>query len=347
VSGMRQLFFVKPGRVEWREVPLPALADDADALVRPLAVASCDLDVALVHGAAPFPGPFPLGHEGVGEVAAVGRGVTTLTPGQRVIIPFQISCGECGRCRRGRTASCERAGPGAMYGLEPFGGPWGGFLGDLVRVPWADRMLVPLPAGLDPVAVASLSDNIPDAWRTIAPYVSDPAGTTVLIVGGAAPSIPFYAVAIARALGVGQVDYLEFPGEAGNRGRGRDKAARAGARVLPGPGDVRAGHYAITVCSAGDVDALKLTLRATEPDGTCVVNAVFFTDDVPLPMLSMYTRGVRLVTGRVNARAVLPEVLGLVAAGSFRPEAVTDVVVDWADAADAFMASPRKLVISR
>src|SRR5215472_6183708 len=65
---MEQLFFTGHGQVEWRDIRPPKLAGDKDALVRPVAVATCDLDTAVVHGAAPFPGPFPLGHEGVGEV---------------------------------------------------------------------------------------------------------------------------------------------------------------------------------------------------------------------------------------------------------------------------------------
>ncbi len=81
-----------------------------------------------------------------------------------------------------------------MYGLEPFGGPWGGFLSDLVRVPWADQMLVPLPDGIDPVVIASLSDNIPDGWRTVTPYVTDPPNTSVMVVAGAGPSIQYYAI---------------------------------------------------------------------------------------------------------------------------------------------------------
>ena len=115
---MEQLFYIEPGRVEWREVPPPGIVDDEDALVRPIAIATCDLDTALVYGRAPFPGPFPFGHEGVGEVVEVGRGVNTVAVGQRVIIPFQISCGRCGRCTRGLTASCESVNRGAMYGLE-------------------------------------------------------------------------------------------------------------------------------------------------------------------------------------------------------------------------------------
>jgi len=232
-----------------------------------------------------------------------------------------------------------------MYGLEPFGGPWGGFLSDVIRVPWADHMLVPLPEGIDPIAVASLSDNIPDGWRTVGPWLEQPASASVLVVAGAAPSIPFYSIAIARALGVPRVDYLEVDGVVQPQA---DKAVRAGADVLTSAEDVETQGYQVTVCSASDPAHLALALRATEPDGTCVVNAIFFGDDaVPTPMFSMYTRGVRLVTGRVNARAVMPEVLALVCQGAFDPAVATDAVVEWSDAAEALTAAPRKLVIHR
>ena len=62
-----------------------------------------------------------------------------------------------------------------MYGFGAVGRDSGGFLSDVVRVPWADHMLVPLPDGLDPVAVASASDNIPDAWRTVGPAAREGA----------------------------------------------------------------------------------------------------------------------------------------------------------------------------
>ena len=338
---MEQIFFVEPGVVEWRDAAAPQLAEATDALVRPISVATCDIDTGLVLGLAPFPGPFPLGHEGVAEVVEIGSDVTTVREGQLVVVPFQISCGFCARCRRGLTASCRSVNPGAMYGLEPFGGPWGGFLADAVRVPWADHMLVPLPEGVDPVAVASLSDNICDGWRTVGPYLDDPANSSVLILGGPAPSIPYYSIAIARALGAGRVDYLDFAG--GNA----EKAERAGATVLESADEARRGNYTVTVCSAGDVEALSLALQATEPDGACVVNAIFFADDVPIPLFSMYTRGVRLVTGRVNARAVLPAALDLIVTGALEPAPVTDAVVPWADAAEGLLDQPRKLVIRR
>jgi alcohol dehydrogenase len=343
---MEQLFYIEPRRVEWRDIPQPKLADAQDALVRPITVATCDIDTGLIHGLVPFPGPFPLGHEGVGEVIEIGSNVTRITVGQRVIIPFQISCGTCARCQRGLTASCKSVNPGAMYGLEPLCGPWGGFLSDVVRVPWADHMLVPLPDGVDPVSVASLSDNVLDGWRTVAPFVTDPPNTSLLVVGGAAPSVQFYTIAVARALGVGRIDYVGSA-ESGAGADLPEKASRIGANVIKDPDDVRNGNYTITVCSSSEPEALRFALHATEPDGTCVANIISFQGDVPLPMLSMYTRGVRLVTGRVNARAVLPTVLDLVVTGALQPEGVTDAVVAWSDAADALVAEPQKLVFQR
>src|SRR3954465_9576322 len=159
---MKQLTLVEAGRVEWTDAPEPALQGAGEALVRPLAVAMCDLDASIVSGDFPVPAPVALGHEFVAEVVDVGDSVAGVRPGDRAVVPFQISCGECARCRRGQTGDCESVPRLSMYGFGPFGGDWGGGLSDLVRVPYADAMLVSLPDGLDPAAVASASDNIPD-----------------------------------------------------------------------------------------------------------------------------------------------------------------------------------------
>src|SRR5687768_15573405 len=103
---MRQLTFLEPGKLEWREAPDPRMEGEREALVRPIAVATCDLDLGIVRGAVPLGGPFAFGHEGVAEVIEVGDDVSRVTPGQLVSIPFQVSCGECGHCRRGLTGSC-------------------------------------------------------------------------------------------------------------------------------------------------------------------------------------------------------------------------------------------------
>lgn len=103
---MEQLTLVEQGKIEWQDVPTPRLEGAGEALVRPLAVSRCDIDLPYVTGLLPPPRPFALGHECVGEVTAVGETVTTVRVGDRVIVPFQISCGACVRCRRGHTGSC-------------------------------------------------------------------------------------------------------------------------------------------------------------------------------------------------------------------------------------------------
>ena len=88
----------------------------------------------------------------VAEVVAVGDGVTSVRPGDRVVVPFQISCGDCRECRRGATGSCGSVPLMAMYGLGPLAGlNGGGFMSDLVLVPYADAMLIAVPNIPDPI----------------------------------------------------------------------------------------------------------------------------------------------------------------------------------------------------
>jgi len=220
---MRQLEFVEKGKLEWREAPEPKLEDDGEAIVRPVALATCDIDVAFVQGRFPAQS-FPFGHECIAEVTDVGGGVESVAPGDLVSVPFQISCGECDACRAGRTGNCDSVARLSTYGL-PIGDDYGGFASDSVKVPYPDAMLVPIPDGVSPTTVASLSDNIPDAWRCVAPALADRPGAPVLIAMGAG-SIALYAVAIALALGAERVDVV------GGNARDRELAAKLGANVL-------------------------------------------------------------------------------------------------------------------
>src|ERR1051326_1567328 len=90
---MQQLTYVKPRVLEWWDVPAPSLEGPQEAIVRPVTVATCDLDGPIFRGESPFKGPFAFGHEFVADVVEVGADVATVQPGQRVIVPFQISCG--------------------------------------------------------------------------------------------------------------------------------------------------------------------------------------------------------------------------------------------------------------
>jgi len=336
---VRELNFLEKGKLEWREADDPKLDGDGEALVRPVAVATCDLDLWLVQGRIPYEGPLAMGHEGVGEVLDVGDSVSSVKPGDLVSIPFQVSCGECATCRRGHTGNCERVGRMATYGL-PIGENYGGFLSDSVRVPFADAMLVPVPDGVEPTAIASLSDNIPDAWRSVGPQLEAEPGSPVLICGGAG-SIALYATQIAVALGAERVDF------AGGTPEHRVLAEKLGANLVDEDFPERLGPYPITMDFSGTHEGLACALRSTAPEGICTINAIYFEPETPLPMLEMYTKGIRVATGRVHARPVMEPILELVKEGKLKPELVTGETAAWDDAAEAVAGHGSKLVISR
>jgi alcohol dehydrogenase len=275
------LTYTAPRRLEWREAEEPRLSSDDAALVRPVAVSTCDLDALIIAGSSPFAPPFAIGHECVAEVVEPGESVATLAPGQLVSVPFQISCGACVQCRRGRSGNCSSVSFMSTYGFGPAVERWGGFLSDLVLVPHAEHMLVPLPEGLAPAALASASDNLSDAWRAVAPQLAEEPGADVLIVGGASSgSIGLYAVALARALGAGALLYVDA-----------DEARRATARELGAEAIAEApkrlGPFPITVDASAEVEGLCLALRSTAPDGVCTSTAIYFGEQPRLPLLEM------------------------------------------------------------
>jgi threonine dehydrogenase-like Zn-dependent dehydrogenase len=341
---MRQLIFEEAGRYGWRDAPDPEITAPDQALVRPVVVACCDLDVAVAEGRLPMPPGHAVGHEGLAEVVAVGEQVGSVKAGDRVVVPFQISCGRCPACRRGVTGSCASLPSMAMYGMAPLAGlDGGGFMADLVLVPFADAMLVRVPDGLDPVAIASLSDNIPDAWRSVGPYreelaAVDPADRRVLVVGRL--SIGVYAAALASALGA-HVDYVDT--DEHRLAAAEKLGATVHDRRKP---DKSWDPYPVSVHTSADPSLLSATLRATWPDGVCTDTGIYYQGSVEMPLLAMYTRGVRFVTGRVNARAVIPDVLELLA-GTRDLTSAVDRVVPWDDAPEVWPAMTGKTVFTR
>ncbi len=343
---MRSLIYVGPGDLQWREVAAPRLAGDGEAIVRPVVVATCDLDAMIVSGASPFPAPFALGHEGVAEVLEVGDGVRTVKAGDRVLVPFQISCGTCGACRAGRTGSCETV-PGAPtygFGFGEAATRWGGFLADAVHVPYADAMLVPLPDGLAPELAAGASDNITDAHRAVAPALAARPGAAVLVCGGAmSGSIGLYVVAHAMALGSEDVLYVDP--DAGRRAI----AGGYGARTLDHFPERADRRFPISVDASATRKGLALALGSLDRDGVCTSTAIYFDADAipPFPLLSMYVMNTTFVTGRIHARRDAPAVLDLIATGMLDVAPVTTRLVPFDDAADALGEDYTKLIFER
>ena len=366
---MKHLVFEAPARLAWRETATPTLGGPGEALVRPLAVARCDLDAGILRGeapfrgralhwlrnhlpdrvgqrglfrGAPFRGPFALGHECVAEVLSVGDDVTLVKRGDRVIVPFQISCGGCDRCRRGITASCTGVPPLSMYGFGDLGGrAWGGVLADVVRVPFADAMLVRAPTNVRSEWLASAGDNVADGFRTVADPLAARPGARVLVVGGGASSVGLYAVASARALGASEVRYLDH-----DRAR-LAIAERLGAVVSEGPYRKVRVPAAITVDASAAPEGLSAALLSTEPGGVCTSVGIYYDARTPFPLLGAYGIGLTFLTGRVSSRTVVPHVLALLADAKLEVGPVVTRLAAWEDAIDAMLDPGVKTVIVR
>lgn len=336
---MRSLVFQGPGELEWLETEAPTLEADGDALVRPIAATTCDLDRLILQGAAPFAGPLALGHECVAEVVEVGPAVTGARRGDVVVVPWHVSCWRCDRCRRGVPTSCRQT-PGAMYGL-PVAGDWGSTFSDLLRVPHAEGALVPVPPGIAPTAVASAADNLPAAWEVTAPHLARAPESRALVMGGSG-SIGLYAVAFAGACGASRVDYVDDDPER------LAIAERLGARTVSGPPpDRMEDDYFVTVdATAHDPAGLACALRSVEPEGFCSTVGIYF-QDVPVPMFEMYLSGVSFHAGKSNARPAIPAVLDLVSAGRVDPTLVTTEIFDWDEAPHVLADPPLKPVFWR
>jgi alcohol dehydrogenase len=339
---MRQLTCSAPNTIGWQDVPAPRLQGDGEALVRPLSVARCDIDLFLTSGLFPSRGPFALGHEGVAEILELGGAVRGLEVGQRVVVAFQVSCGTCGSCAAGHTANCDRYPVLSDYGMQPLSGTeYGGMLSDVLRVPHAQAMLAPVAPGLDSVALGSVSDNVLDGYRAVAPHLAAQPGADVLIVCHGLKSVPLYAAQAALALGAGRVDYASDDTEA------LAIAERLGARPIRTDFEKPERRYPIVVDAGLTPNGLRYAVRATAPEATLQSVSFYAVGDTPMPLGRLYTLGIRFFTGRAHAAALLPQVMPLIEAGRLRPAEVTTRVVDWEDAPAAYAEPAIKLVVRR
>ncbi len=339
---MRALYYTGPKQVEWRDVAEPVLQGDGEALVKPLAVTRCDLDLSIVTGAAGWPGPFALGHETVGLVTAIGDSVTWFRPGDRVIVPFQLSCGTCEACARGLTGICKTVPFRSSYGMAPLSGvEHGGALSDLIRIPFADHMLLACPDEINNVSAAGIADNVADAFRSVAPYLAAKPGASVLIVGGLGQGVGLYVADAARALGAGKVIYLD---DAPERLRLAQALGVTAMERKTFEGAAPGSPFPITIDASGLPEGLALAIRSTEHGGICHRCYGDLKPMTEVPLRDMYGIGLTLHLSRVHARTEMPAVTEHVRCGHLHPETIITRTASFDDAAEAIFDPTIKVV---
>jgi threonine dehydrogenase-like Zn-dependent dehydrogenase len=368
---MRELQFIRSGRLAWSDRAAPVLREPRDAIVRPFIAARCDGDTVPIHrpvsrvmqaglaarvidpvvgcicGAVPFRGPFAIGHECVAQVLAVGADVQRFRVGQTVVVPWAVSCGTCDRCRRGLTSKCSTTTTRilAAYGFGPASGSWGGMVTDELRVPFADHMLVAVPTDVPPLRVAAAGDNLADAWRSVVTPLRERPGGSVLVIGGGAKSIGLYAAGLAVAHEAGVVHYIDD-----DPGRRRiAEAFGAHTRALGARSRRRAAtiRYDVVVEASSRAAGLRRAIRSLTPGGICTAVGYYLATGTRVPLMHMYATDATLRVGVSHARAVLPDVLAFIARRGFPAEDVTTLTADWDDAPTAYAARTTKVVLQR
>jgi threonine dehydrogenase-like Zn-dependent dehydrogenase len=186
---MRALTWQGKRDVTVEDVPDPRILEPTDAIVRMTTTAICGSDLHLYEVLSPFlDAGDVLGHEPMGIVEEVGSEVTEISPGDRVVIPFQISCGACFMCGQGLQTQCETTqvrehGMGAaLFGYTKLYGQVPGAQAEYLRVPHANYTHIKVPHGPPDDRFVYLSDVAPTAYQAVA-YADIPKGGTVAVLG--------------------------------------------------------------------------------------------------------------------------------------------------------------------
>jgi threonine dehydrogenase-like Zn-dependent dehydrogenase len=210
-------------RVE--NVPDPTIQEPTDAVIRITSTGLCGSDLHLYEVLTPFmtPGDI-LGHEPMGIVEEVGAGVPDLQVGDRVVVPFQIACGNCWMCLTGLPTQCETTqvqGEGmgaALFGYTRLYGAVPGAQAEYLRVPQAQFGPIKVPEGPPDDRFVYLSDVLPTAWQAVA-YADVPKGGSVAVLG--LGPIGDMACRVAQVQGAGQVFGVDLVPERLRRAKAR------------------------------------------------------------------------------------------------------------------------------
>lgn len=339
--------------VHVEDVPDPRIQERTDAVIKVTSTAICGSDLHLYEPLAPFltPGDV-LGHEAMGVVEEVGSAVTHIKPGDRVVVPFNISCGHCWMCERGLMAACEttqvrKHGTGAaLFGYTELYGAVPGGQAEYLRVPQAHFGPVPVPDGVPDERFLYLSDILPTAWQGVE-YAAVGEGDCLLVVGLGPVGQLAARVAAHRGVRTLAVDPVA---------ERRDVAAAHGIEVLEStkPASVAAEVRDLTGGRGADgtldavgmeahgapvaeamiktvgflpdaaakplmksvgvdrLSALRAAIGAVRRGGTVSISGVYGGMTDPLPMMEMFDKGIGLRMGQCHVKRWVDDIVPVV-----------------------------------
>ena len=347
------------------EVPDPKIEEPTDAVIRVTSTAICGSDLHLYEVLGPFMTEGDvLGHEPMGIVEEVGAEVTHIAPGDRVVIPFNISCGSCWMCTHGLQSQCETTQVhehdmgAALLGYTKLYGQVPGGQAEYLRVPQAHYGPVKVPEGPPDERFLYLSDVLPTAWQAV-DYAQIPAGGTVVVLG--LGPIGQMSARIARHLGhrviavdlvperiqmahrhgidtvnLSEVDDLGAVMREHTEGRGPDSVIDAVGMEAHGSGLAETAHklvgllpdaVAAPFMEKAGIDrmaALHAAIDMVRRAGTVSLSGVYGGALDPMPLMQMFDKQLTFKMGQANVRRWVDDILPLLT-GDGDPLGVDDL----------------------
>lgn len=347
---MRAITWQGKRHVSIDTVPDPVIQEPTDAIIRVTSTAICGSDLHLYELFGPFLDRGDvLGHEAMGIVEAVGSGVTSLRVGQRVVVPFNISCGSCWMCQRGLQSQCETTqvreydSGAALFGYTKLYGQVAGGQAELLRVPLAEYNTIPVGDALPDERYLFLSDIVPTAMQGVQ-YAELEDGDTLLVLGlgpvgqfaarigahlgyrvlAADPVPERRAMATRHGIESYDLDELSDRVAHATHGRGADGVVDAVGMEAHGNSLVKAAQTAVgalpdplarPIMQEAALDRTAALLSAIDlvrRGGTVSLSGVYAGNADPLPMKTLFDKQISMRMGQCNVKRWIPELLPLV-----------------------------------
>jgi threonine dehydrogenase-like Zn-dependent dehydrogenase len=348
---MKALTWQGKRSVSVEEVPDPQIQEPTDAIVRITSSGICGSDLHLYEVLGPFMDKGDIiGHEPMGIVEEVGSAVTHIKAGDRVVIPFNVSCGHCFMCSQGLQSQCETTqvreynSGAAFLGYSRLYGSVPGGQAEYLRVPHADYGPIKVPETGEDERYLYLSDVVPTAWQAVK-YAAPPEGGSLAVLG--LGPIGQMSARIGRHLGyrvlavdpVAErramaerhgIETLDSSGDVAERlkdltdGRGPDSVVDAVGMEAHGSHVAGVAHKAVGLLpsplgrkameTAGvdKLGALYTAIDAVRRGGTISLSGVYGGMKDPMPMLTLFDKQVQMRMGQCNVKSWIDELLPLV-----------------------------------
>lgn len=356
---MRAIRWYGSGDVRVEDVPEPSIQDVNDAIIRVTSTAICGSDLHLYDNYMPgMKAGDILGHEPMGEVVAVGSAVKNIKVGDRVVVPFCISCGNCWFCQRQEYSLCDVSNPNAEIarkamghspaGLFGYSHMLGGFPGgqaEYLRVPYADVGPLKVPDGISDEQVLFLSDVFPTGYMAAENAQIEPGDTVA--VWGCGP-VGLFAIMSAWMLGAGRVIAIDRVPErlrlANDRakaetinfekepvydrlmemtmGRGPDRCIDAVGAEAHGAGtwDAFFDKVKATVMLTTDrAHVLREAIMSCRKGGTLSIPGVYIGFPDKIPIGAMMNKGLTVKTGQTHVQKYHRMLLEKIVGGEIDP----------------------------